>query len=152
MLFLAAYSLTICRIGPGAIVAWLAWLVLSLAGNAYISNQIVITLEQPFFDDQPLEEEPFDLLVVLGGGSKTSPNGRAQLSTSGDRLMLAARMIEGGKAKTVVCTGSHWQPKIEEDLNYCEEAMRILKSLDGEAEVITMTGKNRLLKYGAPTE
>ncbi len=142
LLFLSAYSLTICRVGLGSIVAWFAWLMLSLAGNAYISNQIVMTLEKPFFDDQPLDEEPFDLIVVLGGGTKTSPNGRAQLSTAGDRIMLAARMVEAGKAKTVVCSGQHWQPKIDEDMDYSEEAMRILKSLNRDVKIVTLQGTN----------
>ena len=142
LLFLTAYSCTICRIGLASIVAWIAWLMLSLAGNAYISNQVVMTLERPFFDDQPLDEEPFDLIIVLGGGTKTSPNGRAQLSTSGDRLMLAARMIHLGKAKTVVCTGNHWQPKIEEDMDYAEESMRILKAFETDTEIVTLKGIN----------
>ena len=56
--------------------------------------------------------------------------------------MLAARMIEAGKASRVICTGSHWQPKIEEDMDYSEEAMRILKSFESKTQVMTLPGIN----------
>ncbi len=48
---------------------------------------------------------PLDTLVVLGGGTGATPNGDAQLGSSGDRVMLAARLYHRGCVRRLVTTG-----------------------------------------------
>lgn len=58
---------------------------------------------------QPVEiasVERFDYLVVLGGGALQLHGGSVQLGTSGDRVMLAARLWHAGKVATLVTSGS----------------------------------------------
>jgi uncharacterized SAM-binding protein YcdF (DUF218 family) len=49
--------------------------------------------------------EPFDAVFVLGGGSDQDPEGRPELSSSGDRVFLAARLWHAGKARLLVASG-----------------------------------------------
>ena len=142
-LFVSAYTLTISRMAIGSLLAWLAWLLLSLGGNSFVSSQLVRTLEQPYLDSKPLEEEPFDAIIVLGGGTTTSPNGVPQVSLSGDRVLLAARLIEAGKTKRVLCTGTDWRPLVGNDQQICEESGTILLEFAGqEVQVVRIKGEN----------
>lgn len=52
-------------------------------------------------------EEPFDYIVVLGGGTSVAPDGRAQLDCAGDRVGLAATLYLTGKTKNLVTTGDN---------------------------------------------
>ena len=57
----------------------------------------------------PSASEPFDYVVVLGGGTSAAPDGRAQFGNGGDRVGYAARLYLAGKAKKLVTTGDHFQ-------------------------------------------
>ncbi len=51
--------------------------------------------------------EPFDYVVVLGGGTTAAPDGRAQFGTVGDRVGYAARLYLSGMVKHLVTTGDN---------------------------------------------
>ena len=57
----------------------------------------------------PSAAEPFDYVVVLGGGTSATPDGRAQFGKAGDRVGYAARLYLTGKAKKLVTTGDNLQ-------------------------------------------
>jgi uncharacterized SAM-binding protein YcdF (DUF218 family) len=57
------------------------------------------------------EMKPFDVIVVLGGGSGTRPTGDPQLNGAGDRVGFAARMYHLGLTKKLVTTGEVLQLK-----------------------------------------
>jgi uncharacterized SAM-binding protein YcdF (DUF218 family) len=62
-------------------------------------------LESQFSSSSISREDPFDTLVVLGGGTTEGPDGRAQLSHYGDRLGLAMQFYHRGLVKKFVVTG-----------------------------------------------
>ena len=115
---------------------WMRFLCLALlllhtaAGNGLLSQYLAFSLERPYEKLQPLEEEPFDLIVVLGGGTTEARNGRAQASRSGDRVVLAARLYHAGLAKRIVCAGSNIAAlSVGNLLTPSVEAAEILKGL-----------------------
>jgi len=57
----------------------------------------------------PSADEPFDYVIVLGGGTSTTPDGRAQFGPAGDRVGYAARLYLAGYAKRLVTTGDNLQ-------------------------------------------
>lgn len=50
------------------------------------------------------KDEPLDYVVVLGGGTGLAP-GRAQLTSSGDRVLLGAELYFQGYTKNLITTG-----------------------------------------------
>ena len=83
------------------------WLLYSVAGNTVVGDWLLGTLEHRYASRQPLAEDPFDVIVVLGGGAAIGVNGSPQLlGESGNRIMLAGRLYHAGKAKHVLCAGS----------------------------------------------
>ncbi len=56
---------------------------------------------------EPPDSEPFDYLVVLGGGTSVAPNGRVQFNLAGDRVGYAARLFLAGKTKHLLTTGDN---------------------------------------------
>jgi len=142
-LFMTAYALTICRCASGSIIAWIAWLVLTLGGNDFIAHHAASSLEQSFMKTNPMEMEKFDVVVVLGGGTLHAPNGVSQLTRSGDRIMMAARLYNAKKVERIVCTGTSWQPLAQDELQVNEQAREILSDLDiPQDKLVGIRGKN----------
>ena len=110
---LAWLSLTVLllagrRLGPrthqGLLL--LGWLLLTLGGNGYVAKSWHRAQEQHYVTPLPLEQGPFESVVLLGGGASIGPDGRSQLAISGDRVMLAARLYHAGRTQRIICTGS----------------------------------------------
>lgn len=78
----------------------------TLAGSPYLGGVMLYSLEKPFRDSDPLKGPDLDAVFVMGGGTGVDPLGRPFLTTSGDRLLLAARVYEEGRTKTLVTSGS----------------------------------------------
>ncbi|MCP4189935.1 MAG: YdcF family protein [Planctomycetaceae bacterium] len=53
--------------------------------------------------------EPFDLLVVLGGGTRSNADGDVWLSLAGDRVILAARLYYAGKVGRLASSGRAYE-------------------------------------------
>ena len=87
----AAWALRRRLRGPGAFLV-LLFLGLTLAGNLQVGAWLMGRLES---EVPPLSEHsaPFDALFVLGGGSQIDDQGRPLLSTGGDRIVEAARLL-----------------------------------------------------------
>ncbi|MDA1180489.1 MAG: YdcF family protein [Planctomycetota bacterium] len=100
----------------------------NLFGNVWIGSWLLSTLEAPYKNLRPLDGPRYDVLVVLGGGTNTGAHGVAQLGTSsGDRVMLAARLYHRGLAGKIVCTGTLLSgPSALRNVSPGEEARSIL--------------------------
>ncbi len=88
-----------------ALIIFLVWIGLSFAGNDYGGAFITAQLERPYRDIEPLEEEPFDAVVVLGGGTSLTPSEKPQLAEAGDRIALGARLYHAGLTPLLVAAG-----------------------------------------------
>jgi uncharacterized SAM-binding protein YcdF (DUF218 family) len=142
-ILLAYFSLLHGKTWP-ALVGLACWLVLSIFGNSFIANELARRLERPFLEQDPLDEsQVYDVVFVLGGGTSTTLRGRAQTSTHGDRVVLAARMFHLGKAKSIVTTGFQERRSSQQDLHPFQEATEILSQLKiPERNLASIPGKN----------
>lgn len=89
-------------------MAWVSgalWLFVTLAGSSFVGGWLISSLEEPFAKIDVYQEAPFDAILVLGGGVSGGGN-YAQLSESGDRPIVAARMYKRGLSKLLVTSGS----------------------------------------------
>jgi hypothetical protein len=60
-----------------------AWLILTLGGNAWVSHTLIGQLESPWRQIDGVLGQPFDVVVVLGGGTSERDAGGAQLAEDG---------------------------------------------------------------------
>jgi uncharacterized SAM-binding protein YcdF (DUF218 family) len=90
----------------------LAWMLAGLflldgcAGNAWLGGALMAGLEHGAAPIDIASVEPFDVVVTLGGGTDTAPDGRAQVGPAGDRVLIAAELFAAGKAACLAATGS----------------------------------------------
>ena len=82
-----------------------AWLAYSIFGSGFFACMMARSIESPFAGIDPLQQKPFDVVVVLGGGGGKAVNQRLQGNTSGDRIILAAQLYHAGIAPKLICTG-----------------------------------------------
>ena len=83
--------------------ACLMWVLSSSVFDSFL----VETWESSIESSVPTVSEPFDYVIVLGGGTSVTPDGRAQFGQSGDRVGYAARLYLAGIAKNLVTTGDN---------------------------------------------
>jgi len=77
----------------------------ALAGNVMVGNRLMLGLEGAYPAVDPAALEPFDAVYVLGGGADRDELGQAELTASGDRVLVAARLWYAGKARRLVAGG-----------------------------------------------
>ncbi len=99
------YAWHLRRLRP-ALAGLSLWVAISIGGNELVGGAAIAALQSDYRELSPREEEPFDVVFVLGGGTSQSPLGEPQLSSSGDRVMLAARLHHLGVAPVLVTSGS----------------------------------------------
>lgn len=105
------------------------WLLLTIVGSGLSASLMSKNIEGPYLDIHPLQEEPFDVIVLLGGGAFTGGNGRNQAS---DRVVLPAQMYHAGLVQQIICTG------------------RAIKELDRQAQDPADVSADILMKLGVP--
>ncbi len=119
------------------------WTALTLLGNSFVVDSLARSLEQPFRSVRPLQSEPLDAIVVLGGGTVTGGNGRIQGNTSGDRIILAAQLFHAEIAPRIICTGRRIDELGPERKDPAEESQAILISLGvPEDRIQLLDGRN----------
>jgi uncharacterized SAM-binding protein YcdF (DUF218 family) len=124
---------------PLFFLAGLAWLAFTILGNGHTHRFLIHQLEGRYLSTRPLEEdEPFDALVVLGGGAGLGANGESQVNLFGSRIVLAARMYHSGLTKSIVCTGQGIKALVADDP--ADHGERILLQLDVPKSVIEKSG------------
>ncbi|MCY2982188.1 MAG: YdcF family protein [Planctomycetota bacterium] len=90
------------RVGATLICgASLMWVV----SMPFFASRLIDSWEASIESSTPSASEPFDYLIVLGGGTSVAPDGRAQFSSAGDRVGYAASLYLSGVAKRLVTTG-----------------------------------------------
>ena len=137
------YFCLLMRQGWPAIVGFFCWLVLTIGGNQFVANTLATWREAPFQKIKPLELEPFDTVVLLGGGTSTTISGTAQMGAGGDRVGMAARMYHAGLVTRFVCTGSQPLRATPDDLHPREESAEILLGLGVPRDIVfQMKGEN----------
>lgn len=107
LLLVAAVLLCLVRRlwGPAALCLLSAALY-TCAGNICLGEVLIGSLERRYPPVLVAALEPFDAVCVLGGGSELDASGRPELSASGDRVFLAARLWHAGKARLLVTSGA----------------------------------------------
>ena len=107
-LLLIAVTVGAWRVAPRALalLASAALLMFTIAGNAWIGDALIGSLERriPPLDFARLA--PFDAVCVLGGSTDFNDADGPSLGSAGDRLALAARLWHAGKTKLLVVSGT----------------------------------------------
>jgi uncharacterized SAM-binding protein YcdF (DUF218 family) len=121
--------------GRAAFIALFISFAIFLVANPVLSKAIGRSLEGRFPEVDLKTVEPFDTIVVLGGGTSSSPNNRSQFAAAGDRVGLAARMYFMKLTKKLVVTGD------------------VVLGIEAEeAEDPSVQSKTLLLELGVPNE
>ena len=77
------------------------------AGSPWTAYALLAALERDFVAIRPLDmPASYDAVMVMGGGSSRTPSQTAQLNVSGDRIRLAAAILERGWTPLLVTSGS----------------------------------------------
>jgi uncharacterized SAM-binding protein YcdF (DUF218 family) len=115
----------------------------------YVVQQVIAKWEQKYVCIPFDEIEPYDVVVVLGGGSSTRPSRDPQFGSAGDRMGFAARLYHQGKAKKLVTTGSVLElngsliGELKQGEGPSEQTLRIWRDLEiPEADIILVEGQN----------
>jgi len=82
-----------------------AVVVLTLLGNDPLGQWLMQRLEAPYQAD-PFAEAAFDVVIVLGGGASGAPHAHYELSPSGDRVLLGARLWHAKSTPLLIATGT----------------------------------------------
>lgn len=130
---LLAFFLKNRTVGFLGLLAFAAYTVL---GSGYLSNALAARIERPFRNIDPLKQEPFDKVILLGGGGSIGSNSRPQGNRSGDRLILAASLYHQGITPTVICTGTSIQGLGENGMGPGQVSAAVLQSLGVPADAI----------------
>jgi uncharacterized SAM-binding protein YcdF (DUF218 family) len=142
-LMLLIYFSVMTRQGWPAVAGLVCWLILTIGGNQLVSQWLAGSLEAPYQDLDVFEVEPFDMIVVLGGGTSSTLDGQSQLSIDGDRVAIAARLFHAGQVKRFVCTGTQAFRSTPKDLDPRQEATEILVGLNvPKSAILQMRGEN----------
>ncbi|MEZ6123815.1 MAG: YdcF family protein [Planctomycetaceae bacterium] len=120
-----------------------AWLLYMITGTGFLPSYLARGLEAPFTVTSPLDQQPLDVVVVLGGGGQVSVNPRIQGNSSGDRILLAAQLYHSGLTQKFICTGKQISEIYPNDLSPGEISRSLLVSLGVPKENIeVLEGRN----------
>ena len=136
-LLLIAVAVAAWRTAPRAL-AWLAsvaLLLFTVAGNAWVGNALIGSLEQRIPPVDLAHQQPFDAVCVLGGGTEMSDADGPTLASAGDRIALAARLWHAGKAKVVVVSGSSIGD-MEAERDLAQESTLLLRGMGVDPRAI----------------
>ncbi len=125
------------------LAAALPWTALTLLGNGMVAGALAWSLEAPYRSIQPLESEPFDRIVLLGGGTSVGGNGRIQANSSGDRILLAAQMYHAKLTPRIICSGHRIMEFNPNGMDPAQQAHSVLISLGVPEDAIELfEGRN----------
>lgn len=81
-------------------------LALTLAGNDPLSDWLGGVVEAEHALARPFAAEPFDAVIVLGGGTDETAAGDPHVAAAGDRVVLGARLYHRRLTPILVTSGS----------------------------------------------
>lgn len=111
------------------VLGLLTFTIYTVLCSGYLAGTLVASIEAPFVDIDPLKQEPFDKVILLGGGGQVGSNLRSQGNSSGDRLILAAALYHQGITKTVICTGTNIKGLGRNEIGPGQVSSAVLQSL-----------------------
>jgi uncharacterized SAM-binding protein YcdF (DUF218 family) len=88
-----------------AALIFAGWCGFTLITSPLTAYYLAARLERGIADFQVSELPEFAAVVVLGGGTSESPDGRAIVGSAGERVLLGARLFHAGKTRTLITTG-----------------------------------------------
>jgi uncharacterized SAM-binding protein YcdF (DUF218 family) len=80
-----------------------------VVSNTFTSQWLIGQLERRYPHVNLADTSPFDVVIVLGGGTMSNAAGDVWLSEAGDRLALAARLYHQGKARRLITMGEAYE-------------------------------------------
>ncbi len=144
-LLLTVYFSFLRRQGLIALMALASWLVITLAGNSIMANWLARSVESRYFDFDYDNLQTIDVVVLLGGGTSTTPSGRPQATATGDRVIVAARLFRDGKIKRIICSGTSGLPQVVGELTAADSAAQLLVQLGVDPQkILKIGGRNTL--------
>ena len=117
-----------------------AWLFLTVLGNGMFANLLLQRLEADYITIKPKQEQPYDVIVVLGGGCSQGANGEVQVNSAGERVVQAARMYHAGRARQIICTGKRIAEFVPDGLDPADQTAQTLIDLNVPASAIQKIG------------
>lgn len=109
LLLLLAFWLSFKRSPWGMIPILLALIILLVAGNSQVGNNLLASLEHQYL---PSENTPkAEAIVILGGATRNHepPRILPDMNESGDRLLYGAKLYKDGAAPKIILTGGRLQ-------------------------------------------
>lgn len=122
----------------------LALLILWLSSSRLVAATLLRSLEWRYLP--PAEVPTADVIVVLGGGTKTAeyPRPTVEVSEAGDRTLYAAWLYHQGVAEHLLLTGGHvFTSTLATEPPEAEDMLTIMQMLDVPDEAIWLETKSR---------
>jgi uncharacterized SAM-binding protein YcdF (DUF218 family) len=118
-----------------AVFSTLIWLGYTLAGNTWLGDALLKTLQEQIPPVDIQRTPTFDAVFILGGGTNMSENG-AFPNDAGDRIILAAQLFHAGKTPLIITSGSGIDDLDGQPRDLASETVFILTGLGVPAERI----------------
>ena len=126
-----------------AMAVLVIWVWLTIAGNDTVSNWLLSNLEADYVSTIPTQMDPFDTIIILGGGCRVGPNGEPETNSSGGRVVTAAQMYHAGLVKQFICGGGRISTMTRVRLNESQKAASVLISLGVPQDIVQLgSGEN----------
>ncbi len=143
MLFVWTYIALLTAPKRASIPILLVFLFYWTAGSSYTGEVCAELLEGRYSPPDLENIEPFDYLIVLGGGTRTNNDGDVWLGCSGDRVILAARLYRHGKVNRLVASGASFAWSPNQAIGLAQSAAVIWNDLGiPDEDIVTITGRN----------
>lgn len=107
----------------------LLWGWLTVTGNGTVADFLNRRLEADYLSIKPTEMEPFDAVILMGGGTSMGANGEPRTNSSGGRIVVAAQMYAQGRTKKIICSGDRIRTMSREKLGAGRQAVYLLNLL-----------------------
>ncbi|MDG1895734.1 MAG: YdcF family protein [Fuerstiella sp.] len=141
--YLLSCSIFAARSAGNSKITWTLaaiWLTFTGLGNGILAGSLSYSLEAPYSEIRPLEQQPFDYVIVLGGGASEGANDRNQGNGGGDRLILAAQLYHAGLAGKLICTGQRIASMDASSMDTSERSQDVLTRLGVPESAIEIAG------------
>jgi uncharacterized SAM-binding protein YcdF (DUF218 family) len=114
-----------------------------VGGNGELTGALMRWWQKPYQSIKPLKEGPFDIVVVLGGGTSLDHNKTPILNDGGDRVMLAARLYHTGRTPLLGCSGIRTDEWKEEIHDPRRQTITIFTEVGiPEPDIVLLQGRN----------
>jgi uncharacterized SAM-binding protein YcdF (DUF218 family) len=114
--------------------------LLTASSNRSFSKLLLDRLEGEHQREHALNAGDFDIIFLLGGGAGRGPEGQLNVSSSGDRVVLAARLFHARKTKRIACTGKVAATYWPEDRDPGHLSQELLREMAVPSESLVILG------------